>query len=196
LGAAANRVPAQSVVDGLFREGREYRIHVIPVTLPRLRDRDEDMLEIANTFLSRFSEEEGKEFESFEADAKLALKLHTWPGNVRELQNTIRHIVVMNAGSIVTADMVRLALHGTQIAKPVSPMPADVSHADLSLDTGNLNSANMPVLQPLWKTERDAIEAAITLCDGNIQKAARYLEINPSTIYRKRDAWEKRAEAS
>ncbi|WP_459782927.1 AAA-type ATPase lid domain-containing protein, partial [Photobacterium sp. R1] len=75
-----------------------YRLHVIPISLPPLRDRSDDVIEIAHALLGHISVEEGKRFSRFSPDVIERFRQHTWPGNVRELQNVIRNIVVLNDG--------------------------------------------------------------------------------------------------
>jgi two-component system repressor protein LuxO len=129
---------------------------------------------LARTFLGRFAEEEGRGFRGFSADAEAALEEHAWPGNVRELQNIVRRVVVLHDGEFVTADM--LALPGT------------ATH-EAARDTGPLPRAASPSIDPYWRQEQRIIEAALEAFGGNTQKAASALEISPSTIYRKRQAW-------
>jgi two-component system repressor protein LuxO len=86
-----------------------YRLHVVGIDLPPLRERDGDIVEIAAQFLKSASKEEGKSFETLSAGAMDALLSHDWPGNVRELQNVIRKAVILNDGSELTADMLELS---------------------------------------------------------------------------------------
>ena len=102
---ATNRDPWQEVMEGRFREDLYYRLHVIPIQLPPLRDREGDIFEIARSFLQRFAQEEGKAFEGFDAEAESTLGNYDWPGNIRQLQNVVRNIVVLHEGDAVTADM-------------------------------------------------------------------------------------------
>jgi len=93
---ATNRDPLIEVQEGRFREDLYYRLHVVPIHLPPLRERGEDILEIAEGLLTRFAEEEGKRFSGFQEDARQVLLSYLWPGNVRELENVIRNAVVLN----------------------------------------------------------------------------------------------------
>lgn len=102
---ATNRDPMAEVQAGRFREDLFYRLHVVPVILPPLRDRGDDVLLIANHFLKLFAIEDGKSFVGFSHDAEMALMAYHWPGNVRQLQNLVRNIVVMNAGGLIDATM-------------------------------------------------------------------------------------------
>lgn len=110
---ATNRNPVEEVKAGRFREDLFYRLHVIPVELPPLRARGEDIVEIARSFLLRFAEEDGKDFKDFSPDAAAFLLSYDWPGNVRQLQNVIRSVVVLNDGETVTADMLPLDMLGS-----------------------------------------------------------------------------------
>jgi DNA-binding NtrC family response regulator len=102
---ATNRDPLEMVRQGRFREDLYYRLHVVPIHLPPLRERGEDTLLIARAFLARYAGEEGKEFSGFTPEVERILLHHRWPGNVRELENVIRNVVVLNAGDTVTLTM-------------------------------------------------------------------------------------------
>ena len=95
---ATNRDPFAEVKAGRFREDLYYRLHVIPILLPPLRERGEDVLQIARRFLAEFAKEEGKRFDGFTPQAERLLLEYDWPGNVRQLQNVVRNIVVLHAG--------------------------------------------------------------------------------------------------
>ena len=96
LVAATNRDLWQAVQDGTFRLDLYYRLHVVPVHLPALRERGEDVMLLANAFLERIAAENGRAFpDGFAKDAEAALTKHTFPGNIRELQNFIAYAVVM-----------------------------------------------------------------------------------------------------
>jgi len=101
---ATNRDPMVEVAEGRFREDLYYRLHVLPLQLPALREREGDAVEIAKVFLSEMTEEEGKSFIGFTEEAENALLSYSWPGNIRELQNTIRKVVILNDAEYVTAD--------------------------------------------------------------------------------------------
>lgn len=189
---ATNRDPLAEIAAGRFREDLYYRLHVIPVHLPALREREGDVVAIARCFLEDYSEQEGKTFTGFAPEAEAILETHAWPGNVRELQNVIRNIVVLHDGDRVLADMLSDRL-GTQ--RESSPPPRQVSAppaeeppapcADTGRDLGRLAE----LIRPLEELEREAIEKAIELCGGDVRKAAVFLGIAPATIYRKLKSW-------
>lgn len=168
---ATNRDPLAEVHAGRFREDLYYRLYVVPIALPPLRDRHEDILLLARHFLERFAREEGKSFDGFSPRAEVELLAYPWPGNVRQLQNVIRRVVVMQSGGKVDALMLPLA------PDAVNPPPAasDTRHA--------------AQIRPLWEQEQAIIERAIALCGGNVVEAAARLGISDSTIYRKRARW-------
>ncbi len=171
---ATNRNPQEEVAAGRFREDLFYRLHVVPVHMPPLRERRGDIGEIAQHLLTQYAGEEGRDFKRFDAGALAALQAYDWPGNVRELQNVVRHVVVLNQGPEATVAML--------------PPPVGTTEAALQAAAGD-SRVNGEV-RPLWQVERDAIEHAIAACGGNISKAAAMLEISASTIYRKKQAWE------
>jgi two-component system repressor protein LuxO len=176
LVCATNRDPRREVAAGRFREDLFYRLHVLPLHLPPLRDRGADVMGLGEAFLARFAAEEGRTFTGFDPAAARLIAGHDWPGNVRQLQNAIRRIVVLNEGPLVTPDMLPEDIAST--AGPVSAV-----------------TAGSAPLAPMWLQEQRIIEQALAACGGNIARAAAALEINPSTIYRKRQAWAQRIAA-
>lgn len=185
---ATNRDPWAEVQAGRFREDLYYRLHVVPCAMPPLRERDDDVLLLARHFLALYAEEEGKDFADFDDGAQRALRRYRWPGNIRELQNVLRNAVLFNRGRLVTEAMLsRLDPHA-------APRPAAAPIAALAPAT---RAAAVPTaVKPLWLVEKEAIEEAIALCKGNIPRAAALLEVNPSTIYRRKAEWEKERLAS
>jgi two-component system, repressor protein LuxO len=169
---ATNREPAREIEAGRFREDLFYRLHVLPLQLPALRARGADVVKLARAFLLAFAEEEGRRFVGFTPEAEAALACHPWPGNVRELQNVIRRVVVLHDGEEVRAHMLALS-----------------SAHEAARDTGPLPRIDSPSIDPFWRQEQRIIEAALKAFDGNTHKAAHALEIAPSTIYRKLQAW-------
>ena len=182
---ATNRDPLVEVKAGRFREDLYYRLHVIPLSLPPLRERGEDILLLARDLLLRYAKEEHKRFRDFDADAVRVLLDYPWPGNVRELQNVVRNIVVLNDRELVSKEILPPPLNGGRALVVPAPVPAEATH--------EIQTEPMPIplpVRPLWLVEKEAIEQAIASCDGNIPKAAALLEISPSTIYRKKQGWE------
>ena len=197
---ATNRDPVAEMAAGRFREDLFYRLHVIPIQLPPLRERGDDMLLIAKQFLVQFAKEEHKQFSDFSPEAQNVFRSYPWPGNVRELQNVIRHIVVLNDGEIVMPEMLPPPVgSGTaaDIPKPsapaVTPRPAAVSAADMPA-TADTGADPAESIRPLADVEREAIDRAIRLCDGNIPRAAHFLGVSASTIYRKKQSWQEAEE--
>lgn len=184
---ATNRDPLVEVKAGRFREDLYYRLHVIPLALPPLRERGEDILLLARELLLRYAGEENKRFRDFDADAVQVLLDYPWPGNVRELQNVVRNIVVLNDGELVSPDILPPPLNG---GRTLAPEPV-VGIADPQSESVVVRRQ----VRPLWQVEKEAIEQAIASCDGNIPKAAALLEISPSTIYRKKQSWEEASPA-
>ncbi len=167
--------------EGRFREDLYYRLYVIPLHLPPLRERGEDVIEIAYSLLGYMSHEEGKSFIRFSQEVIDRFNSYEWPGNVRQLQNVLRNIVVLNNGKEITLDMLPPPLNQPVVRQSASKFiePDILTVSDI---------------MPLWMTEKMAIEQAIQACDGNIPRAAGYLDVSPSTIYRKLQAWNSRDE--
>ena len=197
---ATNRDPLEEVTAGRFREDLYYRLHVIPIEMPALRARDEDIMRIAEGFLRDYAAEEGKELESFSAPAREALLAYGWPGNVRQLQNIIRHAVVFGEGKEVTAAMLRAPIghaSGQQqqgATRPAAPQaqPRAAAPNGAPPDPNDLN-ALAAAIRPLDDVEREAIENAVGQCGGDVRKAAVFLGVSPATIYRKQKTWRERS---
>ncbi|MBP8219171.1 MAG: sigma-54-dependent Fis family transcriptional regulator, partial [Aeromonas sp.] len=179
---ATNRDPLQEVAAGRFREDLYYRLHVIPLHLPPLRERGDDVLRIAEVFLQDFSREEAKRFQRFSEAARRALLGYPWPGNIRQLQNVIRQIVVLHDGTEVMFEMLPEAL---RVPPTVSREPAPAAAPEVSAPT-----LDKSAVRPLSEVERAAILHAIEACQGNIPQASRLLEVSPSTLYRKLQGWQ------
>ncbi|MCL1044265.1 sigma-54 dependent transcriptional regulator [Shewanella electrodiphila] len=103
--SATNRDPWKEVQDGRFREDLYYRLHVIPIELPPLRQRGKDVISIAKKLLKQYSKEEGKTFKRFSSEVERCFTQYSWPGNVRQLQNVIRQVVVLNIADEVAINM-------------------------------------------------------------------------------------------
>src|SRR5579864_5875637 len=179
---ATNRDPWSEVQAGRFREDLYYRLHVVPCAMPPLRERDDDVLLLARHFLGLYAKEEGKTFTDFDEGAVRALRRYPWPGNIRELQNALRNTVLFNQGPVVTETML------SRLDANATPRPASIATLAPAPRTGVPANGS---IKPLWLIEKEAIEEAIALCNGNIPRAAALLEINPSTIYRRKAEWEK-----
>ena len=178
---ATNRDPLDAVRRGEFREDLYYRLFVVPLHMPPLRDRGKDVLEIAETALARFAREEGKPFDGLDAPVRALFRALPWPGNVRQVLNVIRNIVVLNEGGLVTLDMLPDTLDRQIDPAPprgIAPLPAPSA---LSLDD--------LIGRPLAEIERAVIEATLARHGGSVPRAARVLELSPSTLYRKIEGW-------
>jgi len=180
---ASSTTLAEAVERGQFREDLYYRLNVIPIKLPLLRDRGEDVVVMAEHFLQVFARLEQKSFQGFNESAKLFLRQYHWPGNVRQLENLIHNIVVMTDHKIIDSGPLQSALEG-DISRP--KMNASMTEKMVSQPS---DVSPMSQVRPLWQVEKSSIEAAISLCGGNVPRAAALLEVSPSTIYRKQKHW-------
>lgn len=180
---ATNRDPMDAVRRGQFREDLFYRLYVVPIHMPPLRERGDDVIEIAQAALARFAQEEGKEFYGLAADVCALFRALPWPGNVRQLLNVIRNVVVLHDGGLVTIEMLpaSLQLPHPEVLRPATPASAPVESLALDALLG----------RPLAEVERLLIEATLARHNGSVPKAARVLDLSPSTLYRKIEAWTK-----
>lgn len=177
---ATNQDAQAQVAEGRFREDLYYRLNVIPIRMPALRDREADVLAIAESFLRKLSAEEDRDFTGFDTDVEQLLLTYDWPGNVRQLHNVMHNIVLLNNGTSVSRDMLPEPFGSTQTSQ--ATRPATVSH--------RATTADGAAIEPLWQVEKRAIEDAIDKCDGNVPIAAAHLGVSASTLYRKLKTWQ------
>ena len=198
--AATNRDPQQAIDAQLLREDLYYRLNVISIDLPDLRERETDVVQIAQYFLTRFSEQEEKIFVGFSADAEVLLQQYHWPGNVRQLQNLIHSAVIMCEGPVISsAELGRQLKLDSQAIKHLSIARAAGQTSVQSTETvikvqapsvSGVTDLNTSI-EPLAETEKKAIERAIRYFDDNVVQAANALQVSPSTLYRKMEKWQK-----
>lgn len=179
--ASTNRDPLAEMREGRLREDLYYRLHVVPLRMPAMRERSEDILMLASGFLDRFAQEEGRDPHQLTDSAAQALRGYSWPGNVRQLENTMRQLLLTSASTEIDESAIHQVISVTEIAADNERV------ARLSRASGD--STDSLSIQPLWMSEKRAIEEAIAACDGSINRAAQYLEVAPSTIYRKLQSW-------
>jgi len=159
--AATHRDLLQDVKRGRFREDLYYRLNVIPIHLPPLRDRRNDIPMLARHFLPRFRAIQEKEIADFSPDAMRLLLDHPWPGNVRELENTVEHAVVLARGGLIQPSDLPV-----QVLEPETADPGESARS-------------------LQDTEKGHLLEALDACKWNKAETARRLGIGRSTLYSK-----------
>ncbi|MEM7747089.1 MAG: sigma-54 dependent transcriptional regulator [Pseudomonadota bacterium] len=177
---ATNRDPRHEVAEGRFREDLFYRLHVIPVEMPPLRERETDSLMLANHFLQMFAKEDGKPIEGFTEAAEDAILTYTWPGNIRELKNAVRNAVVLGEGPTIDVSDLPIDLH-----RQANPAPVGAHDPGVRLMQPSSHAGASTQVVPLEQQIDIAIQRAINTMDGSIPKAAAALKVSPSTIYRR-----------
>ena len=186
---ATNRNPMVEVAEKRFREDLFYRLDVLSIELPPLSYRGKDVILLAESFLQTYAGEEGKAFKSIAVETQEMMLDYHWPGNIRELQNTIRKACVIHDGHELEAHMLQLnkrpetSEQDYQLVGLVSPQAAVTPNQSLK------TTISIDIHQPMAVLEREIIEAVISSCNGSVPKASRILQVSPSTIYRKREAW-------
>jgi DNA-binding NtrC family response regulator len=180
---ATNRDPLDAVRRGQFREDLYYRLYVVPIHMPPLRERGDDVIEIADAALLRFAAEEGRQFHGLDAEVRALFRRLRWPGNVRQVLNVIRNVVVLNEGGVVTRGMLPDTLEDRQSP----PAPASAEAQQLATDQALAGLIG----KPLAEIERMVIEATLLRYGGSVPRAARVLDLSPSTLYRKLEGWSK-----
>ncbi len=188
LVCATSRDPLEEVRAGRLREDLYYRLAVLPLALPPLRARGDDVLLLAETFLARFAGEEGRPMPRFTPEVVEALRARRFPGNVRELQNLMRQVVILSEGGTIPPGL---------LAEPAAPEADTPGRSpEVFIQGWSEGHSWHGRVEPLAVIERRAIEAAIAAFDGNISLAAAALDLSPSTLYRKKLAWGERTRLS
>lgn len=174
--AATNRNLKQMVKEGLFREDLYYRLNVVPINIPPLRERKDDILPLAKHFLM-VTNRKYHTNKAIAPDAISVLESYAWPGNVRELENLIESLVITSLED---------NLHGNTFAERLQ----------IAIDSNSLREGAplCTLKETLENAERDAIQQALQAC-GSIRKAAAVLGVNPSTIVRKQQSYQKERSA-
>jgi len=162
---ATNEDLVRAVAEGRFRQDLYYRINVVPVHLPPLRERSSDVPLLAHHFLLRFAQAYGKEVREISHAAMTVLSAHDWPGNVRELENAVERAVVLARGPVVE--------------------PGDLPNALTRSAPAPTADRALPLKRALEIPEREIIERTLRMCGWNRQKTARALDINRTTLFNK-----------
>ena len=174
--ATTNRDILKAVEKGDFREDLYYRLNVFPIHVPALRERREDVVLLADSFLHRFARKHGIAVTGFSEEALAALQAHSWPGNVRELQNTIERAVILSEPD-TPVEAPALGFGGAPTAPAVKPL------AERSFTRKSAGAATE--VQPLHELEKQAILRALEHTGGNRTKAAELLGISIRTLRNK-----------
>jgi DNA-binding NtrC family response regulator len=164
--AASNRRPEQAVADGKLREDLFYRLNVFPLELPPLREREDDLVLLAEHFLEELNRESVDPPKSFTRAALERLRAHTWPGNVRELRNVVQRAFIL-APNDITVDALPLGLSEERLG------------GSLAIRVGT----------PIDEAERRLILATLEHCAGDKRKAAETLQISLKTLYNRLHAY-------
>ena len=149
----------EAIRAGRFREDLYYRINVVSVRLPALRERDDDVVLIARYLLERYAAEYERPIRGFTNEAVLAMRKHAWPGNIRELENRLKKAVVLADGALLDA-------------------------VDLDLGADDLVGRVLPLAEAKERYQRHYIDQVLALNNGNRTKTARDLGVDPRTIFR------------
>lgn len=181
---ATNRDPGVRIAEGHLRQDLFYRLNVIQIHLPPLRNRGDDILVFARNFLEAFSKEEGKRFTSLSKETETLLLAYSWPGNVRELQNVIRSIVVLRDSETVIPSMLPLSIIREKGERRCRNSDQTSNKFESSVEGSNLAPSRNEIL-PLDSVIGHTIESAIERCGGNVTDAAFHLGVSASTLYRK-----------
>jgi DNA-binding NtrC family response regulator len=189
--AATNRDLLEEIETSRFREDLYYRLNVVPIYLPALRERREDVEPLVLYFLNRFAEQNGRDMHCVQNEAMRLLHDHDWPGNVRELQNYIERAVILGTGPELTVEHLPPQLRG-QIAP--RPIRRRTGGADLTILCAELVRQGISTAGPtandlhnrvVGKVERELIKQVLQSCDRVQIKAASRLGINRNTLHKK-----------
>ena len=174
--AATNVDLKEAVKNGTFREDLYYRLSVVPMELPPLRDRREDILPLAQHFIREYSEENGREIsENLKPDVLSLLETYNYPGNVRELENIIERAIVIAPGNEITVECLRAEVRDPEIALEMMASADGISH-DIDIAHG------VNFYDEVKKFEIDLIRRSLDQTGGHQSRAARLLGLNATTL--------------
>lgn len=170
---SATHQPLEELMErGLFREDLYYRLNVISLHLPPLRERPEDIILLSNFFLEEFTAKYGKEIQGFSREVRDFFLRYSWPGNVRELRNLVESMAILSRKRVITEESLPVSL------REKTPGPSASSSSPHREDSLSLESG-----------EKDLIRQALDKTGGNRAKAARILGIARSTLYNKMEKY-------
>jgi two-component system, NtrC family, nitrogen regulation response regulator NtrX len=172
--SATSRNLADEIVEGRFREDLYYRLNVVPVRIPSLRERREDIPELANHFLTRFAAERRISPPTLSDEAVAALQAHDWPGNVRQLRNIIERTVILAPGDRVSCIDVDL-------------LPSEIldNQGSVGLSSATLTIMGSPLREARESFEREYLKIQIRRFSGNISRTASFIGMERSALHRK-----------
>ena len=180
--AATNKSLKKLVQEGKFREDLYFRLNVVHIQMPPLRDRREDVPLLATAFLKEFARENNKEFKPLSRDALDAVRNYSWPGNVRELRTAMEHGVVMSNSASIELSHLPPRLHAPQ--QPAAP--GSMAQEQLEDNAPSTQNGLVPAgVLNLSLLERNAIQQALARSNGNRTAAAHLLGISRRTLQRK-----------
>lgn len=186
---ATNRNLKDKVEEGSFREDLYYRLNVLNIHVPPLRERRDDIPMLLDHFLHAFAAENGKKIDSFSKEAKKVLRTYNWPGNVRELRNCVERMVVMARGNNLTVGDIPADIRG---AAADSSSGKQQNHPEQAItDTEQDKEAEEEAVHLDVNTnERNLIIKALQQTNGNKTEAAQYLGVSRRTLHRKLKSYE------
>ena len=183
--ASTNRNLRDSVAEGSFREDLFYRLNVISVSLPPLRERKEDIGELAGHFLRKYSAEFGGGSKTLSPEAGETLAAHDWPGNVRELENAIKRLLVLSPDGVISAEDAENAIEKIRGGNPEKDAGGGAERLlRAMLEEADLSSRNVH-REIIGGLEKKLIEIVLDGTGGNAKRAAEILGINRNTLSRK-----------
>ncbi|MFO7821099.1 MAG: sigma-54 dependent transcriptional regulator [Lentisphaeria bacterium] len=184
LVTATNRDLKKMVADGEFREDLYYRLNVLSIDIPPLRERPEDIPPLLDHFLQHFAAENGKKITAFSPEAMKVLTSYNWPGNVRELRNCVERMVVMARSSTLTLGDVPADIRTAAAGLTSQSHASEGKNQDE--ETGSAESQGLDINM----NERNLVKRALEQCDGNRTRAAEQLGISRRTLHRKLKAYD------
>lgn len=188
--AATNRDLLEEIESNRFREDLYYRLNVVPIYLPPLRERREDVEPLVLFFLHRYAEQNRRDMRRVDSEAMRLLRDHDWPGNVRELQNYVERAVILGTGVELTVDNLPPQLRGQAAPRPIRPrttsdqtsLYSDLVRQGISAAGPNANDLHDRIV---GRVERELIQQVLQSCDRIQIKAAARLGINRNTLHKK-----------
>ncbi len=169
--AATNKNLQQAIEKGEFRQDLYFRLNVIPLTIPPLRERASDIPDLVNHFLKLYAIKNGKKAKIVTFEAMRTLKSYVWPGNIRELRNIIERLSIMIRGDEINKEDVNNVL-GLITQPKASPAPSQ-------------HTVELPLKEQLYEYEREILQKAFQTCEGNVSRIASVLQTDRANLHKK-----------
>jgi len=188
--AATHRDLQSLVAEGRFRGDLYYRLNVVQIEMPPLRERGGDVGLLASYFLDRAARRTGRSTLRFTPEAEMLLGRYDWPGNVRELENAVEHAVAVSEGPVLSAKELPASVRSPRLLSPRAGFEPELAPIEAAAGAGRPRSMSRDAdARSLDDVTREHVLRALTRHDGNATAAAKQLGVSRTTLWRMLKRW-------